>query len=594
MKRRLLHVALLLFLLLAAPQAIAKEQPGGARELRELIRQFAADEESLRSFYGEPLSEFRLARLATFLDHWRAAVPSSAGELDLDASIDLRLLINHIARRTDELRLQRKRNVETKRVLPFADALLKLEDARRRSEPVDAKAAAQQLADLTAAVAKVRKRVELGQAKAKDTADETALKPTPVVALRASKALQRLRAVLKAWFEYRDGYEPAFGWWVRKPYKALHKAMGDYANYLKRTVAGVKDDSTAPLIGDPIGREALCRAIARELIPYTPEALLAIAEREFAWCVAAGRKAADELGKHGDWKAVVEHVKGLHKAPGKQDDLVAAQAWEAIKFLKDRDLVTIPPLAAETWRLKMITEKGQKTLPFAVYNDQHMLVAYATEGMEHATKLQSMRGNNEHFTRLVTPHELIPGHHLQLFMAKRHRGYRRLFRTPFFVEGWALHWEMLLWDRGWHRGPEDRVGMLFWRMHRCARIIVSLRFHLGQMQPAEMVAFLRDRVGLETSGATAEVRRYIAGSYGPLYQAAYMLGGLQLRSLHHELVGDGSMSDRAFHDAVLRQGSIPIEMVRAALTGKPPAPDAAPSWRFAGDIEPADGKPCPR
>ena len=99
-------------------------------------------------------------------------------------------------------------------------------------------------------------------------------------------------------------------------------------------------------------------------------------------------------GKKGDWKSAVEHVKGLHKAPGRQDDLVAAQAREAIHFLEERQLITVPPIAAETWRLKMITAKGQKTLPFAVYQGQSMGVAYATDGMEHDTKRMSMRGNN--------------------------------------------------------------------------------------------------------------------------------------------------------------------------------------------------------
>jgi uncharacterized protein (DUF885 family) len=59
------------------------------------------------------------------------------------------------------------------------------------------------------------------------------------------------------------------------------------------------------------------------------------------------------------------------------------------------------------------------------------------------------------------------------------------------------------------------------------------------MQPAEMVDFLVKRVGHEVDGATAEVRRYIGGDYGPLYQAAYMLGGLQIRALYKELVTSG-------------------------------------------------------
>ena len=60
-------------------------------------------------------------------------------------------------------------------------------------------------------------------------------------------------------------------------------------------------------------------------------------------------------------------------------------------------------------------------------------------------------------------HELIPGHHLQHYMLPRYRPYRSLFETPFWIEGWALYWEMLLWDLDFAHGPEDRVGMLFFR-----------------------------------------------------------------------------------------------------------------------------------
>jgi uncharacterized protein (DUF885 family) len=284
-----------------------------------------------------------------------------------------------------------------------------------------------------------------------------------------------------------------------------------------------------------------------------------------------------------DWKSAVELVKTRHAAPGEQDEFVAATAKEAIAFVEERRLVTVPELCKELWRVAMISPQGQKTLPFAAYADNAMLVAYPTDSMSQDEKLMSMRGNNRHFTRIVTPHELIPGHHLQLFMADRLRAYRSTFRTPFLVEGWALHWEMLLWDQGWARGPEDRVGMLFWRKHRAARVIVTLQFHLGQMTPAAMIDFLVERVGLERDGATSEVRRYIAGDYGPLYQCAYLLGGLQLRALRRELVDSKTMTDRAFHDAVLAQNSIPVELIRLALTDAPVERGHVPSWRFAGD-----------
>jgi uncharacterized protein (DUF885 family) len=139
---------------------------------------------------------------------------------------------------------------------------------------------------------------------------------------------------------------------------------------------------------------------------------------------------------------------------------------------------------------------------------------------------------------------------------------------------------MLLWDLGFPKSAEDRVGMLFWRSHRCARILFSLKFHLGQMTAPEAIDFLVERVGHERRNATAEVRRSVNGSYSPLYQAAYMLGGLQIRALRRELVDSNKMTNRAFHDAILKENSIPIEMIRASLTKQSLTRDFTTQWRF--------------
>ena len=122
--------------------------------------------------------------------------------------------------------------------------------------------------------------------------------------------------------------------------------------------------------------------------------------------------------------------------------------------------------------------------------------------------------------------------------------------------------------------------MLFWRMHRAARILFSLRVHLGKMTPQEAVDFLVERVGHERANAEGEVRRSFNGSYPPLYQAAYMLGGLQFRALRHELVDSGKMTNRQFHDAILREHAMPVAMVRAVLTNQPLTADGLPPWRF--------------
>jgi hypothetical protein len=273
-------------------------------------------------------------------------------------------------------------------------------------------------------------------------------------------------------------------------------------------------------------------------------------------------------------------VKQSYVPPGEQPRLVRDLANEAVAFLEERDLITIPPLAKEIWRMEMMSPERQRVAPFFL-GGEVIQVSYPTEGMTHEEKMMSMRGNNPHFSRATVHHELIPGHHLQGFMTSRYSTHRRPFSTPFWGEGWALYWEMQLWDLAFPRSPEDRIGMLFWRSHRAARIIFSLRFHLGEMTPQEAVDFLVERVGHEQANAEGEVRRSVAGDYSPLYQAAYMLGGLQFRSLYREMVDSNRMTAREFHDAILQGGSMPVELVRVRLRGEPIPRDYAARWRFA-------------
>jgi uncharacterized protein (DUF885 family) len=273
-------------------------------------------------------------------------------------------------------------------------------------------------------------------------------------------------------------------------------------------------------------------------------------------------------------------VKRDYVEPGHQPELVSGLALEAIKFVTDRKLVTIPPLAADMWRLRMLSPEAQKVSPFFLGGND-ILVSYPTDTMEEDEKLQSLRANNIHFARATVFHELLPGHHLQAYYQARVNQHRELFTTPFWVEGWALWWEFQMWDLNFPRSPEDRIGMLFWRTHRCARIIFSLNFHLGKWTPQQCIDFLVDRVGHERASATGEVRRSFNGDWSPLYQVGYMMGALQLRELHKELVTSGKMTDLQFHDSIMQGGSMPIEMVRAHVEQLTLPKDFKATWRFA-------------
>ena len=568
-----------------------------------MVERYSVDVDAVRSFYDIDISPTRLDRMEAFEAEWRERL----GGVDFESlsraeRIDHLLLTNEMDRSRltrERLRGQLDEEVEW---LGFAEEIIALEEARWTLSPLDPRETAGTLSRIAEAIEAVQEGLEAPDAEPDEDAKkgdgaaepatdaETAGPPSPVVANRLGRRVSELEETLDHWYEHYASFRPDFSWWTEKPYEAVSEALEELRDHLRKEIAGQKGEDEDPIIGDPIGREALVASLANEWIPYSPEELLAIGEDQFAWCEREMLRASEELGFGEDWKAAVEHVKGLHVDPGLQDELVAQQAQEAIDFLDERDLVTIPELCRETWRVEMLSKRSQRFLPFAAYGGQSMLVAYPTADMEHDEKLMALRGNNVHFTRAVTPHELIPGHHLQGFQAQRLNRHRRLFTTPFLGEGWALYWEMLEWDLGWPRGPEDKVGMLFWRMHRAARIIVSLGFHLERMTPDEMIDFLVDRVAHERANATSEVRRYVSGGYGPLYQCAYMIGGLQLRALSEELVDSGKMTPREFHDAVLEQNSIPVELIRLALTEEPFGPDHRTEWRFAGDVRASEGR----
>jgi uncharacterized protein (DUF885 family) len=515
------------------------------------------------------LSAERAQRMEQLVRDWRAELGRvDFDALDQDGRIDWILLGRELDRETAALELRRARMAEMQALVPFVADVAALAEQRRTFEDGDPEQSAARLDALAKRIGELRKEVEAKP----DTWSRT-------VGKRASDAVRTLREELGEWYRFGQGYDPLFGWWVTRPWQAVDQALDGYANALRDKVARLTGDDDRTILGDPIGRAALVRELDLACIPYTPEELVEIAQRELAWCRAEMLKASREMGCGDDWKQALERVKQDHVGPGGQPALIRDLAREAVAFVEQHELVTVPELAKESWRMEMMSPERQRSSPFFT-GGEVISVSFPTDGMTHEEKRMSMRGNNVHFSRATVQHELIPGHHLQQFMTQRYMAHRRTFGTPFWTEGWAFYWETLLWDRGFVQKPEDRVGMLFWRMHRSARVRFSLGFHLGELTPQQCIDLLVDEVGHERDNAEAEVRRSFAGGYEPLYQCAYLLGALQFRALHRELVESGRTTDRAFHDAVLHSGTMPVELVRARLADVPLARDFRTTWRF--------------
>ena len=529
----------------------------------------------------------RQARLEKFDDDELAMLAGmNFDAMPQEDKIDYLLLKNHVTADLHQLAIEKKQDEEMQPLLlPFADTVETLLEDKRQMKTPDAEKDAAALTQMVKLMTAMRLRLD--PKSHEGGAAETGAKPkvNPVVANRALQATEELSAALKGWFDEYNGYDPAFTWWVAQPYKDADKALTSYKTFIKEKLIGIAPDDKMTIIGDPVGREALLDELADDMVPYTPEELIAIAQHRVRLVCMRPRcllGIMHEMGYGDDWHAAVEKVKQMHVPPGEQPELIRKLVVEGSDFVKSNDLVTVPPLADETWRMIMMTPERQLVNPFFTGGNE-ISVSYPTDTMTFDQREMSMRGNNIPFAHATAFHEMIPGHFLQFYMAARYRPYRRIFDTPFWGEGNALWWEMLFWDKGFDKTPEERVGALVWRMHRSARIIFTMNFHLGRWTPQQCVQSLIDNVGFEPDNATAEVRRSFDGSVGPLYQSAYLLGALQFRALHKEFVDSKKMTDREFHDAILHENEMPIEMLRADLEGLKVTRDYKTNWKFYGE-----------
>lgn len=543
-----------------------------AEPMADRLRRVRADLEDLNNYHNISISTRRNdALLQYYSSELEALSVISFEALDQHDRVDFLLLRNFLRLRRHQLERRRSDMSKWLHVIPFSPLIVKLCEDRQDVKPIEPERVAGQLDDIARTAVRTRQDVQRGDIQVSKTSG-----------YKASKAIEELRSLLREFFDFYASYHPSFDWWVTAPFQAADTALAQYLIVVQTKLAGMQPVSGMDdIIGEPIGRKGLLEELEAEMIPYSPDELLILAKKQFAWCERQMKKVSSELGFGDDWKEALEHVKAKFVPPGQQTQLVLELAREGSAYVQKHDLVTVPRIAEETWRMFMMPPEQQRVAPFFL-GGPSILVSSPTTDMEHDLKEMVLKGNNRHFSRATAFHELIPGHRLQLYMATRHNSHRpQLISTPFFVEGWALYWEMVFWERGdFFVSPEDRVGSMFWRMHRCARIIFSLNFHLGKMAPQECVDLLVDWVGHERSTAEGEVRRSLEGSYGPLYQAAYMLGALQMWALREEAVGSGRLGEKQFHDEVLRTGGMPIELVRALVLDKKLTPDYESSWRF--------------
>jgi uncharacterized protein (DUF885 family) len=178
----------------------------------------------------------------------------------------------------------------------------------------------------------------------------------------------------------------------------------------------------------------------------------------------------------------------------------------------------------------------------------------------------------------LTSHEAVPGHHMQISTQQElempaWRKYSAFFTA--YVEGWGLYSERLGIEMGIYDTPEKNMGRLSYEMWRASRLVVDTGIHAKGWTKEQAVAFMKDNTALTDANIDAEVNRYIST---PGQALAYKLGELKIRELRTKAEKElGPKFDlRRFHDAVLGQGSVPLDALEAQMNAWIAAEKARP------------------
>ena len=338
-----------------------------------------------------------------------------------------------------------------------------------------------------------------------------------------------------------------------------------FTTWLEGTIADGIDASG-------VGRELHDRMVElRAFDGLDADAILDLGEQKLAEEIEARRAAAREIDPDADVNDVVARVKSDHAA---SFDAALEQYRDAMRrartYLIEKDLASVP--SDERIDVIETPEYLRNVIPFAAYFspaafDRDSKGIYIVTPSVHGDP-DAMREHNRASISNTSIHEAYPGHHLQLDAARRHPSLTRLLAdAPEFVEGWGMYSELMMREHGFDDGPEYRVMLHTDAIWRACRIILDVRLHRGEIGVDEAVDFMVEQTRFERDNARSEVEWY---TYRPTYPLSYLVGRtllLELRASEERRLGP-EFSIRAFHDTLLRNGSLPISFHRRLLAGE--------------------------
>ncbi|MFL6540141.1 MAG: DUF885 family protein, partial [Chthoniobacterales bacterium] len=219
--------------------------------------------------------------------------------------------------------------------------------------------------------------------------------------------------------------------------------------------------------------------------------------------------------------------------------------------------MTIPKAKVE---VRPVPEFKQATAPGAYYEGP------ALDGTRPGIFYANLRDMHE-LPRWTMPtlayHEGVPGHHFQIATAQELKGvpqFRKMVPFTAYMEGWALYTEWLAKQAGWYeKDPFGDLGRLQAELFRAVRLVVDTGIHAQRWPREQAIAYMLEKTGMGEKEVTAEIERYIVL---PGQACAYKVGMLKIQELRAKTQSElaNKWDEREFHDVVLKNGALPLEI----------------------------------
>jgi uncharacterized protein (DUF885 family) len=283
-----------------------------------------------------------------------------------------------------------------------------------------------------------------------------------------------------------------------------------------------------------------------------------------------------ELAGSPDWRSVMSSLQDDH--PPTLEAMRAeyeAETARARAALVEHSLVTLPE--GEECHVVPGPPFHRAVMAVASYlgppaltskRTGYFFVPFTPDGASDEQVTHRLRTNARSQLPTISVHEAYPGHHWHLtWLAAQGPAHplRKVFRTPYFSEGWALYSEKLLRSVGHYTTQGALMGHVEARLFRAARMIVDTALHCGDMTPAEAEAFMVARTALTPGTAVGEVKRYCTR---PTQAPSYLTGALEIDLIRDEYLAAGLGSLRDFHDRIAGSGALPLGLARRVALGE--------------------------